>query len=365
MDVMMTADAVGGVWTYTIDLAHALCARGATVSIAVLGPAPSPAQRCHAQSVAGLRLFEHDYRLEWMPDSRRDVTESGRWLRALAEWLHPDIVHLNGYAHGAIDFNAPTVVVAHSCVSSWWRAVKGERCPAEWDEYAAAVRDGLARADAIVAPTRAMAAALRDCYDLTRAVSVIANGRNARHLGAAPKRAMVFSAGRVWDEAKNIQALARTAARSPWPIYIAGEAAGDRGGPASSNCVFTGRLSAGEIASWMSQAAVYASPARYEPFGLSVLEAAWSRCALVLGDIPSLRELWDEVAWFVDPEDDDQLAYALEEAASNTGMREWRAHRALARARSYSLDRMVSSYLELYGRLLDRRASTGGAACAS
>ncbi len=31
-------------------------------------------------------------------------------------------------------------------------------------------------------------------------------------------------------------------------------------------------------------------PARYEPFGLSVLEAALSGCALVLGDIPSLRE---------------------------------------------------------------------------
>jgi hypothetical protein len=44
-------------------------------------------------------------------------------------------------------------------------------------------------------------------------------------------------------------------------------------------------------------------PARYEPFGLSVLEAALSGCALVPGDIASLRGNWDGVAEFVCPDD--------------------------------------------------------------
>ena len=49
----------------------------------------------------------------------------------------------------------------------------------------------------------------------------------------------------------------------------------------------------------MGRAAIYALPARYEPFGLSILEAALSGCALVIGDIPSLREIWADAALFV------------------------------------------------------------------
>ena len=54
-------------------------------------------------------------------------------------------------------------------------------------------------------------------------------------------------------------------------------------------------------------AAIYALPARYEPFRLEVLEAAAPGCALVLGDIASLRELWDGAALFVAPDDDRAL----------------------------------------------------------
>ena len=38
----------------------------------------------------------------------------------------PDIVHLNNYVHAALPFRAPKLVVGHSCVLSWWRAVKRE-----------------------------------------------------------------------------------------------------------------------------------------------------------------------------------------------------------------------------------------------
>jgi hypothetical protein len=53
-----------------------------------------------------------------------------------------------------------------------------------------------------------------------------------------------------------------------------------------------GPLEASELAGWMHRAAIYALPARYEPFGLSALEAAQAGCALVLGDLSSLREVW-------------------------------------------------------------------------
>ena len=41
--VLMTADAVGGVWTYALDLCRGLGTRGVHVSLVVLGPPASPA----------------------------------------------------------------------------------------------------------------------------------------------------------------------------------------------------------------------------------------------------------------------------------------------------------------------------------
>ncbi len=65
------------------------------------------------------------------------------------------------------------------------------------------------------------------------------------------------------------------------------------------------------MAGWLGRASIFALPARYEPFGLLPLEAALSGCALVLGDIPSLREVWGDAAWFVPPDDRDALTAAI------------------------------------------------------
>ena len=44
---------------------------------------------------------------------------------------------------------------------------------------------------------------------------------------------------------------------------------------------------------------MYAATARYEPFGMEVLEAALSRCAIIANDIPSFREIWgDDAIYF-------------------------------------------------------------------
>ena len=54
MKILMTADAVGGVWTYALDLAVGLAPRGVEVVLAVLGPAPSPRQRAAAAGSVGM-----------------------------------------------------------------------------------------------------------------------------------------------------------------------------------------------------------------------------------------------------------------------------------------------------------------------
>jgi glycosyltransferase involved in cell wall biosynthesis len=101
----------------------------------------------------------------------------------------------------------------------------------------------------------------------------------------------------------------------------------------------------------MARASIYALPAFYEPFGLSVLEAALSGCALVLGAIPSLRELWAGCAEFVDPTDRGSLAAALRRLIDDEQLRARLARVAFSRATALSAARMTEEYLRAYGAL--------------
>ncbi|MGH9309765.1 MAG: glycosyltransferase, partial [Vicinamibacterales bacterium] len=108
----MTTDAVGGVWRYSVDLGRAFGRRGVRTTLAVMGPSPDDAQRREAEG-AGLALIDRPYRLEWMEEPWADVERAGPWLLELARALRPDVVHLNGYAHAALPWTQPTLVVAH------------------------------------------------------------------------------------------------------------------------------------------------------------------------------------------------------------------------------------------------------------
>jgi glycogen synthase len=350
--VLMTADAVGGVWQYALQLAEGLAAHGVTVTLATMGPRPTDDQRSAALGVPGLQLAESDYCLEWADDPWSDVERAGAWLLKLEAQTRPDIVHVNGYAHGALPWAAPALVVAHSCVCSWWTAVRGGAAPAGWDEYRRAVRAGLHAAAAIVAPSQAMLRALEAQYGVVGG-EVVPNGRDASRFATRPKQPLVLSAGRLWDDAKNVRALVEVAHRFPWPVALAGEVRAEDGEKLSGRAVqYLRRVPSVELAKWMARASIYVLPARYEPFGLSILEAALSECALVLGDIASLREIWDGAAAFVPPDDRDALVREIRGLIDHTHRREELARRARARAQEFTVERMVAGYRRVYGAVL-------------
>ena len=352
----MTVDALGGVWTYAVDLARALGERGVRVSFALMGPAPSDAQRADAAAIATLEMYERPYALEWMDDPWCEVAEAGEWLQELEQELQPDLVHLNGYCHASLPFSAPVLVTGHSCVLSWWRAVYGTEPPAKWDTYSKKVSDGLQAADLVVAPTAAMLSSLDFHYGPLPQGRVIPNGRYATGLFATPpscKDALVLTAGRMWDQAKNIESVASVARCLSWPVYIAGEVRRPAGDSVTVDGVHRlGRMNARELASWMGRAAIYALPARYEPFGLSVLEAALAGCALVLGDIRSLREIWGAAAIYVPPDNRRALAAAIEELIRDGEYRQRLATLAQSRARELTPRRMADGYYSTYRDLL-------------
>jgi glycosyltransferase involved in cell wall biosynthesis len=361
----MTADTVGGVWTYAVELARELDARGVHVAIATMGAPIAPHQRAGLAGCREVTLVEGNFRLEWMQEPWDEVDAAGEWLMALERDLRPDLVHLNQYAFGALPLCAPKLVVAHSCVASWWRAVHGEAAPASWDTYRQRVRQGLLGADRVAAPTRAMLAALRSEYEWPGEGLVLSNGCVPHAFAPAPKRPRILAAGRFWDAAKNLQALDQAAPGLAWPVYVAGSANHPDGGtvlPQGVNVL--GELPRAELARAMAQAAIYALPARYEPFGLSVLEAALSGCALVLGDIASLREVWGPAARYVPPGDSQALHAALAELIASGAERARLADAAQRRALRYSAAAMADGYLACYAGLAPKFAGSEDLACA-
>lgn len=354
--VLMTADTVGGVWNYSLELARAVGKHGVHVSLATMGARVTPSQRAEANKLDNITLYESDFKLEWMPEPWDDVDRAGEWLQKLEDLLSPDVVHLNGFCHGSVPFKAPRMVVCHSCVLSWWMAVKQQDAPIEWLRYEDAVTEGLQSADMVVAPTKAMLDMACGHYGCPPNSRVIYNGRDAAHFPPLKKEELILSAGRLWDEGKNVAALDAVASELPWPVCVAGESASPVGGAAHQRHVQgLGYLPADDMANWLGRASIYAAPARYEPFGLSILEAGLAGCALVLGDIPTLKEVWGDAACYVQPDDLNSLQTCLMNMIRDDSMRAKMAHRARAKALEYTPERMAQQYVSAYMEIAENQ----------
>jgi glycosyltransferase involved in cell wall biosynthesis len=350
--VLLTTDTVGGVWTYAVELGRSLARRGVEVHLATMGAPMQPHQRLQVTGCRGLTVHEGSWRLEWMQDPWDDVDLAGAWLLGLERQVEPDLVHLNQFAFGDVPFRVPKLVVAHSCVVSWWQEVLGGDPPAGWAEYRRRVGNGLAGADLVAAPTRWMLESLARNYGCSTPALVLPNGRSAAMVRPSPKQAFVFSAGRLWDEGKNLAALDEAAVGLPWPVRVAGSCAHPDGRVTRPKAVDAlGELPPHKVLQQMACAGIYALPARYEPFGLSVLEAALSGCALVLGDIASLRETWGPAAVYVPPGDPAALRQALLALIERPADRERLAAAAMRRASHFTTDTMTAAYLQAYARL--------------
>jgi len=360
MKLLLTADCIGGVWNYALELCAALQPLGVRVVLATLGRPLSPDQRVQLERLCHVTLCESAFRLEWMPDPWDGLARAGDWLLALERRFRPDVIHLNHLVHADLPWRAPVLSVGHSCVLSWWEAVHGQSAPREWDTYRRHVTGSLRASRCVVAPSHAMLNALERHYGPFRDSAVVHNARTARPFGSSHKKRLVLCAGRLWDEAKNIAALAAVAPRIDATIAVAGETASPHGSRIESSAVrLLGALDTGTLASWYAKAAVYALPARYEPFGLTALEAALSGCALVLGDIASLREVWGEAALYVSPDDHHGLHDALSRLLDDELLRARMGTRALERARQFTPAKLARQYMDLYRQVqCDLRCST-------
>lgn len=359
MHILVTADTVGGVWTYARELVSGLVRRGARVTLVSFGEIPTAAQ---TEWMDGLRNFDFHstgFRLEWMQEAPSDVDASMEYLRSVIDEVKPDLLHLNQFCYGALEVAVPKLVVAHSDVVSWWRAVKGTEPPSDgwtlW--YRGVVRQGLMGADAVVAPTQWMLDEVVRNYGRAESGKVIYNGRSVTLFNPhVSKEEYALTVGRIWDAGK--QAALLTRFEPPMPIYIVGAeqhadetfrgiAATDR--EMLTQVHFKGPQTEGQLRHLYSHASMYVVTSRYEPFGLAPVEAALSRCAIVANDIPSMREIWGQAACYFRENDPISACETIQRLHEDRELRLTYANLAYNRARQwFTADRMVEDYMTLY-----------------
>lgn len=363
MRILMTTDTAGGVWTFTKQLTSELLARGCHIALVSLGGAPSASQLKSLKALKALwtsafAFTESSAPLEWMDDNDRAYDEAAPLLLKVATDFRADLILSSQYCFGALPFDGPKLVIAHSDVLSWAKACRANGLPpSRWLEtYRALAAGGLAGADAVVAPTHWMLHALEENFRIPGELHVIYNGRSIPHAPAsAARRIQAVTAGRFWDEGKNLGLL--SSVKWTLPLLIAGEVKDkpsllSQGGVDAS---FLGQLGEDEILSLFRQSAIYICTSKYEPFGLAPLEAALCGCAVVANNIPSLREVWGDAALFFD--DGRSLSELLARLTQSDRALASARKQAHWRASHFSARRMAESYLELLQSMCSRETS--------
>ncbi|HEY0627137.1 MAG TPA: glycosyltransferase family 4 protein [Allosphingosinicella sp.] len=362
--ILLTADAVGGVWQYSLDLARGLSVQGIESIVAVLGPSPSKAQLKAASGIEGLTLVDTGLPLDWLARTRTSVRTAGEKIAKLAAGHNVDLVQLNAPALAAeARFGVPVVAVAHSCLATWWAAVKGNDIDPVYKWRSDLAGEGLRKADLVVAPSAAFAEATRLAHQLEKAPVTVHNGRSPLPLPRVAPHDFAFTAGRLWDKGKNAATLDRVAARLAIPFYAAGPERGPNGDSIELlNARPLGNLGERELARRLAAKPVFVSAAIYEPFGLAALEAANAGCPLILSDIPTFRELWEGPATFVDPMDHEGYARAVSEIIGDEPLRASLGKAAKERASRYTPEAMAQAMAGIYRKLVKSGAAAKVAA---
>lgn len=359
--ILMTVDAVGGVWRYAMDLAASLQQpRGFEFLFVGLGPQPSDHQQREASELGQLRWL--DAPLDWMVKSEGELSHVGPQIADLSRAEAVDLLHLNLPSQAAvIDTDLPVIAMSHSCVVTWFAGVRGEPVPADWQWHHAINRRGLLRADLALAPSRNHARMLEEAYAEIDRLHVVYNSSRSAQTSDS-KDLLVSAAARWWDDGKNGRVLDEAAASTAWPIIMAGPNTGPDGQILPiRHARHLGELSHDDVMALMRHSSIFVSPSIYEPFGLAALEAARAHNALVLSDIGTYRELWDGAALFADPGDATALAAAINRLCRDDDLRTELAAKAAERSKRFDLSSQAEAMAGLYAGLLQRNSALSAA----
>lgn len=354
--ILMTVDAVGGVWRYALDLATGL--EDADIEVILTGFGPPPTSRQILEIPRNCRLAWLDAPLDWMADDVAQLVHIPAMIEELALRQDIDLLHLNLPSQAAgLRLEKPVIAVSHSCIPSWFSAVRGTPPPSGWEWHEELGKRGFERADLVLAPSRSHADQLEAIYGALPNLQVVYNSCGDVP-DVAEKQDVIVAAGRWWDDGKGGDVLDRAARDAVWPVIMAGSTRGPNGqGIEIANVRVAGECAHRDVLELMHTASIFVSPSLYEPFGLAALEAAKSGCALVLADIPTYRELWDGAAVFACPRDPSSFSTAFNRLAADASLRNHLAQEARTRSQRFSREAQVNAMLAQYRAMAKRPSS--------
>lgn len=356
LKILMTTDTVGGVWTYSLELCRALMPYNLEIHLLGLGALPDDNQIKEINKFDHVTFYPTDFKLEWMENPWEDIRKTENKIETLCHIIEPDLFHFNNYISEKTCRNLPKITVYHSCVQTWWQAVNDCKAPEEWNRYIEHLKDACNTSDVVVFPTEAIKNTACQVHEILSPCMVIHNAREMMVAEAVEREKIILCTGRIWDKAKNLKALCELADQLPWPIYVAG----DNANPNTlervtlDNVRFLGKLTFEELKYWLERTEIYINPALYEPFGLAVLEAAKAGCALALGNLDSLQEVWQENALYFNPKNEKQIVDTLLNFIENDELRKAYQQKAKKQSGQYNLKAMGESYYQTYQTLLKK-----------
>jgi glycogen synthase len=362
--VLVTADTISSSWAFVRELVTGLVTRGTRVTLVSFGEIPLPEQTTWMESLYGLDYIPTAFRLEWMHEAEQDLPASTDFLLELVRDIEPDLLHFNQFCYGNLAVDTPRVVMAHGDIISWSEAVEGYRArPTRWlNWYHDIVSRGIRGADALVASSSWMLQAIRRLYGRGQNEQVIYPGRNPIFFNPyVSKENSVLAVGRLIDPGKQVSLLTQCA--HPLPVCIVGAdqtvanaqvaiRADVRVETEQTNVAIRGPQTEAQMRVLYSRSSIFAATARYEPLGMTLLEAAFSRCAIVANDIPSFRETWGDAALYFRTNDAHSLSESIRALSNDAEMCRAYANLAYTRARDrFTTKRMIDEYLRLYRTL--------------
>jgi glycosyltransferase involved in cell wall biosynthesis len=113
---------------------------------------------------------------------------------------------------------------------------------------------------------------------------------------------------------------------------------------------FLGYRPVEEMPALYEGAAALVFPSLFEGFGMPVLEAMWSSCPVVCGNVSSLPEVAGDAALLIDPLSPEELASALARVLTDTALRQQLVLRGRQQARRFSWARFTMENIRILQR---------------
>jgi glycosyltransferase involved in cell wall biosynthesis len=338
----------GGAERMASDLARSLPARGYRVTVVAAGGGGEMAMDFRA---AGIPLII-------APEaSRISRLRTVDFLREQLRQLKPDLLHTHlgadvwgGWARFREHLKTPWLITSHSFEPG---LPPLQRFLRRW---------AYRHADQVVAVSSGVASAMRRLYGVEEGrMKTIRLGIDLKRFQARVDRGLgqpanILVIGRLVPE-KNQALLLRALqqVKRPWRLTLAGEGAEHSRLQALAQSLgllphvtFAGSVR--DVSPLLQAADLVCIPSRHEGQSLALLEAAASRVPVLASDLPAFHEAFDKRALgYVAADDPATWAKAITQLFDGYDAALERADRAQDIVhRTFSLDRMVDEYAELY-----------------